>query len=79
MRYAGATVAAWYPITPSTSVAEAFDMYCHKLRVDKETGKKKFAVIQAEDELAAIGMVLVQIGMGLGLSRQRVDRGFRYE
>ena len=56
--YAGATVAAWYPITPSTSVAEAFDMYCHKLRVDNETGKKKFAVIQAEDELAAIGMVI---------------------
>ena len=56
--YAGATVAAWYPITPSTSVAEAFDNYCHKLRIDKETGRKKFAVIQAEDELAAIGMVI---------------------
>ena len=56
--YAGVTVAAWYPITPSTSVAEAFDMYCHKLRVEKETGRKKFAVIQAEDELAAIGMVI---------------------
>lgn len=56
--YAGATVAAWYPITPSTSVAEAFDSYCHKLRIDKETGRKKFAVIQAEDELAAIGMVI---------------------
>ena len=43
VRLRRATVAAWYPITPSTSVAEAFDMYCHKLRVDKETGKKKFA------------------------------------
>ncbi|MBH68633.1 MAG: ferredoxin oxidoreductase [Rhodospirillaceae bacterium] len=56
--YAGATVAAWYPITPSTSVAEAYDNYCHKLRIDKATGLKKFAVIQAEDELAAIGMVI---------------------
>ncbi len=56
--YAGATVAAWYPITPSTSVAEAFENYCHKLRIDEETGKKKFAIVQAEDELAAIGMVI---------------------
>jgi 2-oxoglutarate ferredoxin oxidoreductase subunit alpha len=56
--FAGATVAAWYPITPSTSVAEAFENYCHKLRVDEETGKKEFAIVQAEDELAAIGMVI---------------------
>ena len=56
--FAGATVAAWYPITPSTSVAEAFENYCHKLRIDEETGKKKFAIVQAEDELAAIGMVI---------------------
>lgn len=56
--YGGATVAAWYPITPSTSVAEAFDKYAHKFRVDTETGKHNFAVIQAEDELAAIGMVI---------------------
>ena len=56
--YAGATVAAWYPITPSTSVAEAFDKYAHKLRIDEETGDKNFMVIQAEDELAAIGMVI---------------------
>lgn len=56
--YGGATVAAWYPITPSTSVAEAFDKYANKLRVDKETGDKNFMVIQAEDELAAIGMVI---------------------
>ena len=56
--YAGATVAAWYPITPSTSVVDAFGKYAKKLRVDKETGKKNFAVVQAEDELAAIGMVI---------------------
>jgi 2-oxoglutarate ferredoxin oxidoreductase subunit alpha len=56
--YAGATVAAWYPITPSTSVVEAFGKYANKLRIDKETGKKNFAVVQAEDELAAIGMVI---------------------
>jgi 2-oxoglutarate ferredoxin oxidoreductase subunit alpha len=56
--YAGATVAPWYPITPSTSLMDAFTGFCSRLRVDKETGKKNFAVIQAEDELAAIGMVL---------------------
>jgi 2-oxoglutarate/2-oxoacid ferredoxin oxidoreductase subunit alpha len=56
--FAGATVAAWYPITPSTSVAEAFEKYCHQLRIDPETGKKKFAIVQAEDELAAIGMAI---------------------
>jgi 2-oxoglutarate ferredoxin oxidoreductase subunit alpha len=56
--YAGATVAAWYPITPSTSVMDAFKAFADKLRVDPETGKKNFAFIQAEDELAAIGMVL---------------------
>ena len=56
--YGGATVCAWYPITPSTSVAEAFEKYANQLRVDKETGARKFAIIQAEDELAAIGMVV---------------------
>ncbi|MCX6353078.1 MAG: 2-oxoacid:acceptor oxidoreductase subunit alpha [Bacteroidetes bacterium] len=56
--YAGATVCAWYPITPSTSVAEAFEMYAEQFRVDKETGRKNFAIVQAEDELAAIGMVI---------------------
>ena len=56
--YAGATVMAWYPITPSTSIAKAFETYCKKLRVDPETGKNKYAFIQAEDELAAIGMVI---------------------
>ena len=56
--YAGATVCAWYPITPSTSVAESFIKYCEKLRVDNRTQKNKFAIVQAEDELAAIGMVI---------------------
>lgn len=56
--YAGATVAAWYPITPSTSLVNAFEKYANRLRIDTETGLKKFAIMQAEDELAAIGMVL---------------------
>ena len=56
--YGGATVAPWYPITPSTSVINAFDRYAKKFRVDPESGKNNFAVIQAEDELSAIGMVL---------------------
>ena len=56
--YAGATVAAWYPITPSTSVVEKFEKYAKKFRINKETGEKNFAIVQAEDELAAIGMVI---------------------
>ncbi|HEX8031739.1 MAG TPA: hypothetical protein VF491_24905, partial [Vicinamibacterales bacterium] len=56
--FAGATVAAWYPITPSTSVMDAYKGFADKLRTDPATGKKNFAFIQAEDELAAIGMVL---------------------
>ena len=56
--YAGATVAAWYPITPSTSVVEAFSEYATEYRTDKETGKRNVAIVQAEDELAAIGMVI---------------------
>ena len=56
--YGGATVCAWYPITPSSSLAEAFQKHCAKYRVDKESGKNKFAIIQAEDELASIGMVI---------------------
>ncbi len=64
--YAGATVAAWYPITPSTSVVEAFMSYSEQFRVDKETGKNNVAIVQAEDELAAIGMV---IGAGWNGSR----------
>ena len=56
--YGGATVCAWYPITPSSSVAEAFQRYCARLRVDQDTGRNKFAIVQAEDELASIGMVV---------------------
>jgi len=56
--YGGATVAAWYPITPSTSIPEAFQKYCDKFRVDPATGQHKFAIVQAEDELASIGMVI---------------------
>ncbi len=56
--YAGATVGAWYPITPATSVMEAFKSFCMKYRRDPETKKKKFAILQAEDELAALGMVV---------------------
>jgi 2-oxoglutarate/2-oxoacid ferredoxin oxidoreductase subunit alpha len=56
--WGGANVCAWYPITPSSSIPETFDKYCHKLRVDKETGKHNFAIVQAEDELASIGMVI---------------------
>ncbi|MEO8037365.1 MAG: 2-oxoacid:acceptor oxidoreductase subunit alpha [Betaproteobacteria bacterium] len=55
--YGGATVCAWYPITPSSSVAEAFDKYCRKFRVDADTGEHKFAIVQAEDEIASIGIV----------------------
>jgi len=56
--YGGATVAAWYPITPSSSLAEAFARHCRKFRVDPDTGKSRYAVLQAEDELASIGMVI---------------------
>ena len=56
--YGGATVASWYPLTPSTSVVDAFDKYCKRLRKDPENGKNKFSVVQAEDELAAIGMAI---------------------
>lgn len=56
--YGGATVAAWYPITPSSSVAEAFQSYCAKYRVDPDTGRNNYAIVQAEDEIASIGMVV---------------------
>ena len=55
--YGGASVCAWYPITPSSSLAEAFERYCSRLRVDPQSGKKKYAIVQAEDELASIGIV----------------------
>ncbi|MEO8296557.1 MAG: 2-oxoacid:acceptor oxidoreductase family protein, partial [Burkholderiales bacterium] len=56
--YGGATVCAWYPITPSTSVVEAFQGYCSKMRVDPATGEQRYAIVQAEDEIASIGMVV---------------------
>jgi len=56
--YAGATVGAWYPITPSTSLMDAFKMFGDRLRVDPATGRKNYMMIQAEDELASIGMVI---------------------
>ncbi len=56
--YGGATVCAWYPITPSTSLAEAFMAHAKKFRVDPRTGKNNYAIVQAEDEIAAIGMVI---------------------
>ncbi len=56
--YGGATVSAWYPITPSTSVIEAFTSYCRKYRTDPESGAARYAIVQAEDELASIGMVI---------------------
>jgi 2-oxoglutarate/2-oxoacid ferredoxin oxidoreductase subunit alpha len=56
--YGGATVAAWYPITPSSSIPEAFQKYCEKYRVDPATGRHRFAIVQAEDELASIGMAV---------------------
>ncbi|MBT8046376.1 MAG: 2-oxoacid:acceptor oxidoreductase subunit alpha [Pontiella sp.] len=56
--YGGATVTAWYPITPSTSVIDHYSRYCRKFRIDPDTKKKNYAVVQAEDELAAIGMVI---------------------
>ena len=74
--YAGATVGAWYPITPATSLMEAFRGFCQKYRVDPETKKNRFAVVQAEDELAAVGVV---IGAGVGRrAGVHADRGPRH-
>ncbi|MBM0104255.1 2-oxoacid:acceptor oxidoreductase subunit alpha [Steroidobacter sp. S1-65] len=56
--YAGATVGAWYPITPSTSLMDAFKGFCQKWRIDPETGKRNYVIVQCEDELAAIGAVI---------------------
>jgi len=56
--FAGATVAAWYPITPSTSLMDAFKMFADRMRIDPQTGRRNFAFIQAEDELAAVGMAI---------------------
>jgi 2-oxoglutarate ferredoxin oxidoreductase subunit alpha len=62
--YAGATVGAWYPITPSTSLMEAFKGFCQKFRVDAETGLNKYCILQAEDELAAAGITIGAGWMG---------------
>jgi 2-oxoglutarate ferredoxin oxidoreductase subunit alpha len=56
--YAGATVGAWYPITPSTSLMDAFTGFCARYRVDAETGEKRYCIVQAEDELAAAAVVI---------------------
>ncbi len=56
--YAGATVGAWYPITPATSLMEAFKDFCHRYRIDPVTGGKRFCIVQAEDELSAAGIVI---------------------
>ena len=56
--YAGATVGAWYPITPSTSLMDSYKSFCKEFRMDDESGGKKFCIVQAEDELSAIGVVL---------------------
>jgi 2-oxoglutarate ferredoxin oxidoreductase subunit alpha len=56
--YGGATVCAWYPITPSTSLAEAFTAHCETFRTEPETGKARYAIVQAEDEIASIGVVV---------------------
>ncbi|HEY3798486.1 MAG TPA: 2-oxoacid:acceptor oxidoreductase subunit alpha [Caulobacteraceae bacterium] len=64
--YGGATVCAWYPITPSTSLAEAFTAHCAKLRTDPRTGEARYAIIQGEDEIASIGIV---VGAGWNGSR----------
>ena len=56
--YGGASVVAWYPITPSTSVVDSFEKYAKRMRIDPGTGRKNYAIVQAEDELSAIGMVI---------------------
>ena len=73
--YAGATVGAWYPITPATSLMEAFKGFCQKYRREPETNRNRFAILQAEDELAAIGMVDRRV-VG-GRARVHADRRAR--
>src|SRR5580700_10679639 len=88
--YAGATVGAWYPITPSTSLMDAFKAFCDKMRVDADTGRKNYIMIQAEDELASIGMVLgaawngtraftATSGPGLSLMQEFLGLGYYAE
>jgi len=88
--YAGCTVAAWYPITPATSVMDGFKGFCEQYRKDPETGKNNYLIIQAEDELAAIGMVLgaswngaraftSTAGPGLSLMNELIGFGYYAE
>jgi 2-oxoglutarate ferredoxin oxidoreductase subunit alpha len=85
--YAGATVGAWYPITPSTSLMDAFKAFCERYRKDPQTGEKRYCIVQAEDELAAIGIVLGATWNGVraftptsgpGLSLMNEFLGFAY-
>ena len=75
--YAGATVAAWYPITPATSVMDAFKEFCERFRKDPETGKNNYVILQAEDEIAAIGMVIGACGTARVPSPRLQVRAFR--
>jgi len=88
--YAGATVAAWYPITPATSLMDGFRSLCADFRVDPETGQNNYLILQAEDELAAIGMVLgaswngaraftSTAGPGLSLMNELIGFGYYAE
>src|SRR5690606_4923000 len=62
--YAGATVGAWYPITPATSLMDAFAGLCRRYRMDPESGRNRYLILQAEDEMAAAGMVIGAGWMG---------------
>ena len=85
--YGGATVCAWYPLTPSSSLADAFTSYCAKLRTDPDDKKKKYAIIQGEDEIASIGIVIgagwngaraftATSGPGISLMQEFVGLGY---
>ncbi len=88
--FAGVTVVTWYPITPSSSVCETLTDYMKRYRIDKETGKATFAIVQAEDELAALGMALgagwagarsmtATAGPGISLMAEFVGFGYYVE
>ena len=75
--YAGATFAAWYPITPSSSLMDAFRGFCGRLRKEPETGRNRFCVVQAEDEIGALGMTVGAGWSGARRSPRPADRGYR--
>jgi 2-oxoglutarate ferredoxin oxidoreductase subunit alpha len=88
--FAGVTVVTWYPITPSSSLVETLIGYLKRFRIDKETGRATFAVVQAEDELASIGMALgagwagarsmtATAGPGISLMSEFVGLGYYAE